>query len=179
MKFKRGKKYLLYNMIILITCLLFILIENTYFKDYSNEKNMDYGLVTRIVDGDTIVVLLNNREYKVRLIGVDTPEISKRTDYYGNEAKEYTEKRLLNKYVYLEKDISETDKYNRLLRYVWLEKPHIVDDLKIRNKLFNAQIIIDGYASISTYQPDVKYVDYFKLYNSEARDKKIGLWNKE
>ncbi len=83
-----------------------------------------------VVDGDTVDVkaLAGARlpGTRVRLIGVDTPESTKAVEPYGREAREatvFTHKRLLGKTVYLEKDVSETDRYGRTLRYVWLGPP--------------------------------------------------------
>jgi micrococcal nuclease len=65
-------------------------------------------------------------------------------------------------------DVSETDKYGRLLRYLYL------DD----GTFFNLKMVEDGYAYASTYPPDVKYAQVFKEAASAARDKSAGLWNK-
>jgi micrococcal nuclease len=122
--------------------------------------------VTRVIDGDTIVI---DSGEKVRLIGVDTPETvdPKRPDgCFGKNASEFTKSQLLGKSVRLEKDVSETDKYKRLLRYVW-----------INDVMFNELLVRQGYAQVSTYPPDVKYQDKFLAAQKEARNEKIGLWN--
>ena len=79
--------------------------------------------VSRIIDGDTIEVTIDSKKYKVRFIGIDCPEYTSKIEYYGKESTEYTSSILSNTYVFLEKDVSETDQYGRLLRYVWLEVP--------------------------------------------------------
>lgn len=79
--------------------------------------------VTRVIDGDTIEVSVAGTIYKVRYIGIDTPELKdKRADIFAlaQEATRYNRQLVEGKYVRLEKDISETDKYDRLLRYVYL-----------------------------------------------------------
>lgn len=134
------------------------------------------GIVTRVVDGDTAVIKIDNTEYKVRFIGVNTPESTTRIEPYGKEASNYTKSKLTNKTVYLEKDVSETDKYGRLLRYIWLEPPTKATDSEIRTKMFNAILVLNGYAQAATYPPDVKYADYFKKYTLEARERNVGLW---
>ncbi|WP_406687844.1 thermonuclease family protein [Rossellomorea vietnamensis] len=131
-------------------------------------------LVSRVVDGDT-VELKDGR--KVRLIGVNTPESTTRTEEYGKEASNYTTEKLEGKTVWLQKDVSETDRYNRSLRLVWLEIPK--DDMneeEIRTKMFNADLVLNGYAEPSTYNPDVKYSDYFVKFAREARENEMGLW---
>lgn len=134
--------------------------------------------VTEVIDGDTFYARFSDgREEKVRLIGVDTPESTiQHEPYYGKEASNFTRSRLQGRTVYLEKDVSERDKYGRLLRYVWLEKPKSVTESEIRSKMFNAILIINGYAQVATYPPDVKYVDYFTKFQREARQANVGLW---
>lgn len=133
--------------------------------------------VTKVIDGDTFYVKFEDgTEEKVRLIGVDTPESTTQHEPYGEEASNFTKSSLTGKTVYLEKDVSERDKYNRLLRYVWLEKPESINETEIREKMFNAILVAEGYAQIATYAPDVKYADYFKKFQEEARTKEKGLW---
>ncbi len=73
--------------------------------------------------------------------------------------------------------MSGTDQYGRVLAYLWLEKPvEPVDEAEIRSKMFNAIIILDGYANARTYQPDVKYQDYLNACEADARKAKKGLW---
>jgi len=130
--------------------------------------------VSRVVDGDTIELSDGS---KVRLIGVNTPESTTRHEEYGKEASNYTSTKLTGKKVWLQKDVSETDRYGRLLRVVWLAIPsNVMDENEIRTKMFNADLVLNGYAEPSTYQPDVKYSDYFVKFAREARDKNTGLW---
>ncbi len=117
--------------------------------------------VMRVIDGDTIVVNLDGRNYKVRFIGIDTPERGR--PYYW-EATQKTREMVLGKDVRLVKDVSETDKYGRLLRYVY------VDD-----KFVNAELVKQGYALQFTLPPDVKYADLFRKLAAEAREKGVGL----
>ena len=80
-----------------------------------------YATVTRVVDGDTIHVSIGGKDYKVRYIGVNTPEITfGKNEPLGKEAKNYNAKLVDGQTVYLVKDVSETDKYGRLLRYVFV-----------------------------------------------------------
>jgi len=121
-----------------------------------------------VVDGDTIEVLMSGTTYKVRYIGVDTPETvdpRRPVGCYGREASERNRQLVEGKTVGLEKDVSETDKYERLLRYVWLD-----------GEMVNAVLVREGYAMASTYPPDVKYQDLFLSLQGEARDAGLGLW---
>lgn len=133
--------------------------------------------VVRVVDGDTLVVDRGNGDEKLRLILVNTPETvhpTKGVEFYGKEASNFTKSQLTDKTIYLEKDVSDTDKYGRLLRYVWIDTPSSKDEL--RTKCFNAILLANGFAQVSTFPPDVKYQNEFLEIQKEARDKGIGLW---
>lgn len=118
--------------------------------------------VIRVIDGDVIVVLLNGREEKVRLIGIDAPE---RGQPYFEEAANKTKELVLSKYVRFEKDVSERDKYGRLLRYVYIGSVFV-----------NAELVKLGYASVYIYPPDTKYRELFRGLAAEAKEKNLGLW---
>jgi len=123
----------------------------------------------RVVDGDTIVVEINNEEYTVRLIGINTPE-SVAPDSYrfknseeGVLASDYTKDLLKNvETVYLQKDTSETDRYDRLLRYVWVEIPEDKHNInEIATKMVNGLLLLDHVAEPVQYEPDTEYADDF------------------
>lgn len=129
-------------------------------------------LVTKVVDGDTIEI---EGGKKVRLIGVDTPETvdpKRPVGCFGKEASNETKSLLEGKAVILEKDISETDKYKRLLRFVFLPVEGgnllFVDDYLIR----------EGFGKVLTIPPDVKYSEQFLDAQREARENKRGLWGR-
>lgn len=137
----------------------------------------DVVTVTNVVDGDTIDVRFEDgTEDRIRLIGIDTPEDTTEKDPYGSEATAYTVECLLGKTVYLETDAELRDRYDRQLAYVWLELPAEMVDAEVRAKLFNAMLLLDGYAQVSTYPPNVKYVDYFTACQEKARNQLAGLW---
>lgn len=140
----------------------------------ASELGLVAATVSRVTDGDTIVTSDGS---KIRLIGVNTPESTTRTEEYGKEASNYTTTKLNGKQIWLQKDVSETDRYGRLLRIVWLEIPS--DDMEeneIRTKMFNADLVLNGYAEPSTFPPDVKYSEYFVKFAKEAREQNKGLW---
>jgi micrococcal nuclease len=127
--------------------------------------------VSKIVDGDTFwIINANGQEEKIRLIGVDAPESrksgKKEIGYYGKESKAYVTQLLTGKKVRLEYDVSKYDRYKRTLAYVYLEN----------GTFLNAFLIKNGYASVMTVPPNVKYADLFVQLQKEARDKKKGLW---
>jgi len=124
--------------------------------------------VVEVVDGDTIKVEMNGRIYTVRYIGIDTPELHhphKPVEYYAREAYEKNRELVEGKTVILEKDVSETDRYGRLLRYVY------VDGIFV-----NAYLVEQGYARAVTFPPDVKYAELFLQLEREAREAGRGLW---
>ena len=139
-------------------------------------KSLGLELITvgRVVDGDTFVT---SDGRKVRLVGVNTPESTTRHEQYGKEASNYTFSKLNGKQVWMQKDVSETDRYGRLLRIVWFSVPaNDMDENEIRTKMFNADLVLNGYAEPSTYPPDVKYSNYFVKFAREAREANKGLW---
>lgn len=115
--------------------------------------------VVRVIDGDTFVL---KSGAKVRLIGVDTPEINQ--PYY-KKAKDFLRSLIEGKVVFLEKDVSQTDRYGRLLRYVY-----------VGNIFVNAQLVKKGFAQVLTYPPDVKHAHEFIALQKEARAAKRGIW---
>ena len=135
-----------------------------------------------VIDGDTIVIDNQGVNTKVRMIGIDTPESvhedeSKNT-VYGTYASDYT-KNLLKDVdtVYLTFDEELTDQYNRILAYVWLEKPTDVNDInEIENKMVNYNILVTGYAVDKVFMPNDKYAETFNTARCDAQKQGIGLW---
>jgi micrococcal nuclease len=136
-----------------------------------------------IVDGDTIKVGMadkngRDRMYTVRLIGIDTPETNysygNHPECYGKEASKRTESLLVaavDKQVWLEKDVSETDKNGRLLRYVWYTSK--ID----RNVHFlNEQLVREGYALAKTYRPDTARQEELDAAERDAIQNAAGMW---
>ncbi|WP_010676362.1 thermonuclease family protein [Bacillus timonensis] len=111
------------------------------------------------------------------MVGVNTPESTTRHEVYGKEASNYTTSELEGKKVWLQKDVSNKDRYGRYLRLIWISVPsNVMNESEIRLKMFNAQLVLNGYAEPSTYQPDVTYSDYFVKFAREARSNNTGLW---
>lgn len=121
--------------------------------------------VTRVIDGDTIE--LENGE-RVRYVGIDTPETvdpRKPVQCFGVEASKKNKELVEGKSVRLERDITDRDKYNRLLRYVW-----------VGDTFINLALIEEGYAQSYSYPPDIKYQGQFVEAQRQARETNKGLW---
>lgn len=130
--------------------------------------------IERVVDGDTVVVEGNK---KIRYIGIDTPETvdpRRGVGCFGKEASDKNKSLVEGKYVRLEKDVSDTDTYGRLLRYVWVyETP----DATGSGIFVNEVLVKEGYARAATFPPDVRYADLFRKLQESARQENKGLWN--
>lgn len=119
--------------------------------------------VVEVVDGDTIKVNIAGEVYPLRYIGIDAPEPDQ---WMGPEASQANWELVGGKTVYLEKDVSETDQYGRLLRYVFLAGGTFV----------NAELVRQGYAWATAYPPDVKYQALFVQVQQEAQQQGLVIW---
>lgn len=159
--------------------ILYVSQESKVSVPFGKSYSYDDILVTRVVDGDTLK--LENGE-RVRLIGIDTPEMHESSKLYkdsqrtnqdirtiqamGRKAYVFTKDLVEGERVRLEFDVEKRDRYGRLLAYVFLKDGTFI----------NAEIVKEGYASLMTYPPNVKYVDEFKKLYREARENNRGLW---
>ena len=142
--------------------------------------------VVRVVDGDTLVLQVDGAQERVRLIGINCPESvapeEERNSEEGREASRYT-KQLVSEgdTVWLESDVNDRDQYDRLLRYVWLEKPADPNDVdEIRQKMLNGILVADGYAEARRYSEDTAHADALEQLGREAAEEGRGVsdfWN--
>lgn len=116
--------------------------------------------VIRVIDGDTIEI---EGGVHVRYIGIDTPEVGQ---CLADQATAENSQFVAGKDVKLETDIEKYDKYGRLLAYVFVD-----------NIFVNKKLVQDGFAMVTTYPPDVKYVDQYLAAQKEAKDAGRGLWS--
>lgn len=126
--------------------------------------------VVEVIDGDTFYVEMNGKKEKIRLIGVDTPESvhkdkSKNCEE-GKIASAFTKGLLKDKEVYLDFDVSPTDKYGRYLAYVYMEDGQMLQDILLEN----------GMAKVMTIQPNTKYANHFLEVQKTAQEKNAGFW---
>jgi len=131
--------------------------------------------VIRVIDGDTIEI--ENKQV-VRYIGINTPETkhpNKSVECFGKEASLFNKQLVEGKLVRMEKDVSEVDRYKRLLRYIWV----IESENATQSGIFvNDYLVRQGYAVASTFPPDVAYSNQFVDAEKEARNNNRGLWSK-
>lgn len=168
-----SKRYIKY---IIIACLslgsiLYGLIDRNVNGGTKKGNSPDRSLtslmrVERVFDGDTISIIVGGRAEKLRLIGIDAPEIAQRP--WGKKAKQHLEALIAGSSwrVSVERDVVERDKYDRLLVYIRTSE----------GKLINEMMVRDGYAVLYTFPPNVKYVDLFTAAQREGLEKKLGIW---
>ena len=127
------------------------------------------GRVSRVVDGDTIIVVLDGEDHHVRYLGVAAPE-TVRPDWpvepFGPQASDFNRKLVEGETVWLESGVRETDQFGRLLRYVWLGDGRMV----------NQVLIEEGFARALPIPPDVSHAADFVRLEREARTDGRGLW---
>ena len=151
---------------ILLLCLLGI--GNVFASDKIKVQFSD------CIDGDTAKLILNNEVIKIRLLGIDTPESvhpNKPVEFYGKKASEYTcnnLKKSNNIEIEYDDNSDKLDKYNRHL--VWLY---------IDNKLFNKELVENGYAEIAYLYGNYKYTYLLEEAQIIAKINKIGIWSNE
>jgi micrococcal nuclease len=118
----------------------------------------------KIHDGDTLSVRIGGKTEKIRLIGIDAPEVGQRP--WGEKAKRHLADLIGASDITIVTDVRKRDRYGRLLAYVW----------STAGRLVNLEMVRDGYAVIYTVPPNVRHVDQLRAAQREAREKKRGIW---
>ena len=147
--------------------------------------NLERAAIDHVNDGDTVVVRMRGRKERVRLIGVDCPELhdSPKLDRQlergretraaivarGAKASAFTERALAGRDVLLEYDVDRRDRHGRRLAYVWLSD----------GTLFNGELLREGWARVLTIPPNVRYSDLFIQLQRDARKAGRGLWARQ
>lgn len=170
---KRTQRKLLDLIVTLVILLVGAYVVPRIESESSGQQVVLAGMyrISQFNDGDTITVEMAGKSEKIRMIGVDTPETEdprKPVQCYGKAASAFTRQLIGDQPVRLEADPLNTnrDRYNRLLRYVYLADGRMV----------NAELILQGYGFAYTSFPFTK-IDEFKQYQTEAREANRGLWN--
>jgi len=127
-------------------------------------QGMEKAIVVSIVDGDTIKVELDGVRKTLRYIGIDTPEVGQ--PYF--EESDQANRSLIptGSIVYLEKDVSETDPFDRILRYVYLPNETFV----------NGALVAMGMAFVKAYPPDTKHQEFLFSLEEQAKSDQVGMW---
>lgn len=134
-------------------------------EEASPEVTYETAQVVRVIDGDTIEIEGGQR---VRYIGIDTPESkhpNKPVECFSAEASKRNAELVADKEIQMEQDVNETDRYGRLLRYVYVD-----------GQMVNETLVADGFAQATAYPPDVKYQERFSELEIQAREQAKGLW---
>lgn len=135
-------------------------------------SNLLNAEVTKVVDGDTLQVMIDGKKETIRLLLVDTPETvhpTKPVQPFGPEASDFLKEKLNGEEVQVELGIGERDKYGRLLAYVYLH-----------DQMINKLLLEKGFARVAyVFEPNTKYVDEFYNIQKHAQQEEIGIWSLE
>jgi endonuclease YncB( thermonuclease family) len=122
------------------------------------------GRCVSVHDGDTVTVATPKGREKIRLLGIDTPELAQAP--WGERARAFTERLVQGQEVRVETDVQPRDRYGRLLGYVY-----------VGDTFVNLEVIRSGHAMLLTYAPNVRHVEAFMAAQTEARTKGLGVWD--
>jgi micrococcal nuclease len=148
--------------LILLTLLAVVILAITG----CNQQQGDEVYIERVIDGDTVKTAAGD---SIRLLGVDTPEIdwkNNKSEFYAEEARDFSVENLLGKNVVLEYDIEKEDYYGRILAY-------IIQD----GENFNQKLLENGYATLMIVEPNDQYESEFKQAVKKARESRLGIWS--
>ncbi len=156
--------------------------EDENEEDDDEESELVKASVVRVVDGDTLRVIVDDEELKVRLLSVNAEESvhadAARNNEYGIAASDWLKEYMKGvDYVWLEYDQEEQDQYGRELCYVWLkEGVNTQDEKDIERYMVNAILLKEGYVYVTIYKPNNKNEGIFRSLQATARENKAGLW---
>lgn len=150
---------MLFNFFILMSC----------FGEV-NVKNLEKVSTSKVIDGDTILVSIDNKNEAVRMLLVDAPEI--RGNYpFSNEAKNFVKDRLKDdNYVYLDRDNQDRDNAGRIRAYVY----HYDDD---KLKMLNDEVILNGFGIVSNAYENAKYLKQLTKSQDLAKQNGKNIWS--
>lgn len=174
------------NTKIRISAIFFALILAGIYYFLLPSRPTEYGnikLVTikKVVDGDTV---RSSEGKKIRLIGINAPELEKpekhqAAEMYSQEAYQCLKNLVEGKKVYVEYDQEQKDQYGRELCYLWTEVPQKISKENLCKYNVNAYLLHEGYARTYTFKPNVKYSSLFHEIEQDAKADKRGIWSKE
>ncbi len=134
-------------------------------------NSMQRTTVIRVVDGDTLVVIFEDKPTRLRLIGIDAPESYTHHDktqrtHIGESVSRIVQAWLTGKTIYLEYDAEQEDLYGRQLAYAWIDSHHMINEILVR----------EGLVDVKHYEPNVRYDDYFAMLERLAKKEQRGIW---
>jgi len=162
----RNIKHIPIVVLFLIAVIYVIQERNLPVRQYGAKTGVP---VIRVHDGDTISVIMQAKKEKVRLVGIDAPELGQRP--WGERAKKYLETLVdaSDRRVRLECDVAQRDTYGRSLAYVWTENGEMINILMVKS----------GHAVLYTIPPNVRYAHELREAQKEARDMGVGIWSEK
>lgn len=155
----------------IIKKILVFLLLVSLFGCKSNDLNGPYK-VDRVVDGDTVIIYINDERVRVRALCIDTPESvapedsNKKNTTEGEIASNRAKELLENKSIYIEYDVEKYDQYDRLLVYIYLENKESYEEI----------MLSEGLAKVVVYEPNKKYAEHYYTIENEARKNNVGFY---
>jgi micrococcal nuclease len=164
-KTKRRNINLISVFIFLFAAAFYLVLEQPLLSEKQDRQG--FVRVVEVYDGDTVGVIINTKPEKVRLTGIDAPETGQPP--WGAMAKQYLQTLVSEAdwQVKLEFDVEQRDQHARILAY--LSTPD--------GKHINLLMVKNGYAMLYTVPPNVRYANELSAAQTEAREKKIGIWS--
>lgn len=155
-----------------ISCILILSVIYPAYgikERYSPPDNKGAGksvLVEKIYDGDTVSAFVNGQFEKIRLIGIDAPEMGQLP--WGKKARDCLSSLISSSdsRIFLEYDIERRDKYGRILAYIWTQSERMINEEMMKN----------GCAVLFTFPPNVRYAERFRAAQKKAQEHKAGIW---
>ncbi|WP_168188688.1 thermonuclease family protein [Thermoflavimicrobium daqui] len=174
--YKKGVQYtpLIFWLVLIISSVFMgcqdeFLVKRSVTEKFPEREQKSSAIVSKVIDGDTIEIDRKGKKEIVRLIMVDTPELNQNKNHpqpFAHEAKLSLKKFLEGQLVLLEKDEQERDPYGRMLFYVYKD-----------DRLVQEWLVMQGYARVKAYPPNLKYYDRLKTVEENARRKQIKIWS--
>lgn len=162
MRMKYPPRFVLVAVIVVMSFIPFVQLRCAEGKE---RRAGNTASVLRVNDGDTITVRINGRSERIRLIGIDAPELGQFP--WGVKAKRHLEELLSSsREVFVEFDVDRHDKYGRLLAYVRTGG----------GRMINEEMLKDGYAVLFTFPPNVRYAKELRVAQKYARERRLGMW---
>jgi len=164
-----------------VIALIIVLVAQTFSKPVVGADTTTYRVTAfKVYDGDTFHALIDGVDERIRLIGVNAPEINDPT--YAKEAEAarvFAASLIEGKTVWLVVDTgAERDRFGRILAYVWLTDPALATNIRagIGRNTLNGRLVSEGYASPMTIKPNTTYAEVFESLASQAKTEGRGLW---